>query len=295
MPAVECFRATQSTHRYGRHSHEGYAIGVIEVGVGGNRIRGSEQFFPAGNVVAMNPDEPHTGYAAGSTPLSYRMFYLSAAAFQWLMPDSRTLPHFTSHCIAQPAWHAKLRALHQTLEQTPEVLQRQVEMVETFSAFAAAFGAAAPRQQRTTHDPLAIRQIKQYLHECYSQSVRLDQLSQLAAVDRAHLIRTFRRHTGLPPHTYLVQIRVAHAKRLLATGMPIAAVALEVGFVDQSHLTRRFKQITGLTPKLFIAGHFRPRRSGASTVHTGQPSPGALDERVLPRPDQHRSRPRANR
>jgi AraC-like DNA-binding protein len=70
-----------------------------------------------------------------------------------------------------------------------------------------------------------------------------------------HLLRVFRAAVGLPPHAYQIQLRVARAKELLRAGMPIAAVAVEVGFVDQSHLTRHFKRLVGVPP-----GRYRVRR-----------------------------------
>jgi AraC-like DNA-binding protein len=70
----------------------------------------------------------------------------------------------------------------------------------------------------------------------------------LTELDRAYLIRTFRRTVGMPPHRYLIQIRVREAKRLIREGWPLAEVAAETGFADQSHLTRQFKSLTGLTP-----------------------------------------------
>ena len=63
-----------------------------------------------------------------------------------------------------------------------------------------------------------------------------------------HLVRVFRAATGLPPHAYLTQVRLQHAKRLLAAGALIAWVAADTGFTDQSHLARHFKQVTGVTP-----------------------------------------------
>src|SRR5258708_1871846 len=74
LPGVECFRAHALVHHYQRHSHESYAIGVIEDGIGGNSYRGSTHRHPPGTIVAMNPDEAHTGYAVDNKPLSYRMF-----------------------------------------------------------------------------------------------------------------------------------------------------------------------------------------------------------------------------
>jgi len=52
----------------------------------------------------------------------------------------------------------------------------------------------------------------------------------------------------MPPHAYLNQVRLAKAKRLITEGMPLAIVAVEVGFADQSHFTRHFLKTYGVTP-----------------------------------------------
>lgn len=61
--------------------------------------------------------------------------------------------------------------------------------------------------------------------------------------------RSFRRSTGLPPHRWLIQLRVEAAKRFVEDpSIPLTKVALSCGFSDQSHLTRVFARYTGLTP-----------------------------------------------
>ena len=92
------------------------------------------------------------------------------------------------------------------------------------------------------------RLIKDYLEGRYSEGAKLAELVNLTHLDRAYLIRAFRSAVGMPPHRYLIQIRVREAKRLIREGRPLAEVAAETGFADQSHLTRHFKSLTGLTP-----------------------------------------------
>jgi AraC-like DNA-binding protein len=65
------------------------------------------------------------------------------------------------------------------------------------------------------------------------------------------LIGLFRRSTGLTPHTYLTQIRLATACRLLRHGMALAEAATAVGFYDQSALTKHFKRCYAITPLQF--------------------------------------------
>jgi AraC-like DNA-binding protein len=70
---------------------------------------------------------------------------------------------------------------------------------------------------------------------------------------RTHLIRAFRRETGLTPHAYLLDRRFRAASRALGRGEAPAAVALRCGFCDQSHLNRVFKARMGVTPGVYRA------------------------------------------
>ncbi len=58
---------------------------------------------------------------------------------------------------------------------------------------------------------------------------------------------------GLAPHAYLVQLRLARARRLLADGLSPAETAAALGFADQSHLGRWFRRAYGLTPAAYRA------------------------------------------
>jgi AraC-like DNA-binding protein len=101
---------------------------------------------------------------------------------------------------------------------------------------------------RTGKEPRAVSLMKDYLEARYVAGARLAELVNLTQLDRAYLIRAFRKVVGIPPHRYLIQIRVREAKRLIREGRSLAEVAAETGFADQSHLTRHFKGLTGLTP-----------------------------------------------
>ena len=90
--------------------------------------------------------------------------------------------------------------------------------------------------------------VRAYLEEHFTETVSLEELAALVNLSPFYLLRVFRESVGLPPHSYLTQIRVAHAKRLISASRPLAEVATAVGFSDQSHLNRHFKALVGVTP-----------------------------------------------
>jgi AraC-like DNA-binding protein len=114
------------------------------------------------------------------------------------------------------------------------------------------FGASvvAGTGERANH---AARRARELLRERMEEDPGLDELARLCGADRFQLTRAFRRAYGLPPHAYLVQLRLAAARRRLAAGETPAEVAAAVGFADQSHLGRWFRRAFGLTPAAYRA------------------------------------------
>jgi AraC family transcriptional regulator len=61
--------------------------------------------------------------------------------------------------------------------------------------------------------------------------------------------RHFSASVGFTPYQYIVRRRLERARTLLEkTSLPIADIALEVGFVSQSHLTETFRRHLHVTP-----------------------------------------------
>ncbi|WP_246690850.1 helix-turn-helix domain-containing protein [Neorhizobium alkalisoli] len=74
------------------------------------------------------------------------------------------------------------------------------------------------------------------------------QLAEKCDLSRSYFIKAFRATFGRTPYRWLLEYRVARAKDLLLSQMPIAEVAVACGFADQSHMTRVFSDIAGEPP-----------------------------------------------
>ena len=75
----------------------------------------------------------------------------------------------------------------------------------------------------------------------------------------AHFARAFRETFGLPPHRYLLHLRLERARRMLdAENAVLADVAQRSGFADQAHFTRFFKREYGVTPGIVLRSRRRP-------------------------------------
>jgi AraC family transcriptional regulator len=91
-----------------------------------------------------------------------------------------------------------------------------------------------------------------YMRTHLDQPLGLEEIA--AAVNRSpsHFARLFGADLGMPPHRYLINLRVERAQHLLErTSRSIAQIAFECGFSHQEHLTRSFKRYHGTTPAAY--------------------------------------------
>ncbi|HVV17313.1 MAG TPA: AraC family transcriptional regulator [Polyangia bacterium] len=97
-----------------------------------------------------------------------------------------------------------------------------------------------------------LRRAKEFLHDRMNRNPGITELSAAVGMSVDHFSRMFKRSTGLAPHQYLCDIRLEHAKRLLAEGRtPIIDVAYEIGYANPSQFSAFFRKRTGLSPSAY--------------------------------------------
>lgn len=258
LGGLELLRAHYVTHSFAPHSHEGFALGVIETGVETFRYRRATHVAPAGSLVVINPGEPHTGAAALAEGWRYRMLYPNAEVLREvasaLSGRLRPVPSFSRPVIDDPALARELMRLHADVEARAEPLERSSRLRAAFARLIARHADSPHLEPRIAPEPELVRCLRDYLEERAATPVRLEDLAALAGMSAFRTLRVFEQAVGMPPHAYLTHLRVARARRLLTHGTPPAHAAALVGFYDQSHLTRHFKRIVGVTPGQYAAG-----------------------------------------
>lgn len=90
---------------------------------------------------------------------------------------------------------------------------------------------------------------KDRLHADLQHGPTLDELADDAGVSRAHFARQFAATFGVAPHQYLLGLRLAHAKRVLATGGSVTEACFEVGFESLGTFSAMFHRRLGQTPR----------------------------------------------
>jgi AraC-like DNA-binding protein len=243
---IESIRAHFEGHAYDPHSHEQYLVGVTEDGVQEFTCRRQVQRSTAGRVILMEPGEAHDGRAPRGASFRYVVLYLPQAWF------SRELG-FRAPVDVDAALARSIHRAWWTLNDdasprlaVDDALDRLRHALEAHCASAVPLPAAERSATRT------VRRARDLLHALGDEDPGLEELARRAgAASRFQLSRDFRAAFGLPPHAYLVQLRLSEARRRLASGETPAEAAAAAGFADQSHLGRWFQRAYRMTPAAY--------------------------------------------
>lgn len=258
---IETIRAHFEGHAYDPHFHESYLIGFTEQGIQQFHCRRELHSSTPGQVFLLEPGEIHDGHAPAQGGFTYSMLYLDP---QWIERELRALfedapnqcqPAFAKTLASEPALVAVIADAFQALQGRELRIVRQAALDALLGTLARHL-SWRPRDGSDPRLPMVALRARDYLHAHADQDLGLDDLAAVTGVDRFRLSRAFKAAFGLAPHAYLVQLRLAKARQLLAAGQPPAQVAMTLGFADQSHLGRWFRRAYGLTP-----AHYRRRCS----------------------------------
>ena len=97
-----------------------------------------------------------------------------------------------------------------------------------------------------------VAEAMEYMRAHVASPISLEDIAQAVNRSPSHVARQFRTSLGIPPHQYLLVMRIKLAQRmLLTTNDPIAEIAFACGFSHQEHLTRMFRRWCNTTPATF--------------------------------------------
>lgn len=91
-----------------------------------------------------------------------------------------------------------------------------------------------------------------YINKHYTQNIKIRELAEYLHINYSYFSTYFKSHTGQNITSYINQVRITEAKRLLVqTDMMISHVGTEVGYSDHNYFSKVFKKITKLTPNAY--------------------------------------------
>jgi AraC-like DNA-binding protein len=241
VPGIaEVFHAWFTDHAYPEHTHDTWTLLVVDEGAIRYDLDRHEHGALRPGVTLLPPHVSHTGRSATPHGFRKRVLYLDADVLDTALIG----PSVDAPTLGDPLLRTRVHQLHRALEGTDTGLEAESRLALIGDRIRQHLRGPAPPP---APDRLAA-DLRDLLDARMVAGLALREAAALLHSHPAHLVRSFTRAYGLPPHRYLTGRRVEAARRRLLSGEPPAQVAAGVGFHDQAHLHRHFTRLVGITP-----------------------------------------------
>lgn len=255
---LELLRVRGANWDFPREMHDEYEITCIESGSARLRCRGRDFDLFSGSIVVIAPGEGHQFRAAAGHYYSFRTFFTAASslcdAASTTLGSQPAAPDFPP-VVEDKTLAQLLCGLHILLRESDSLLEQEQQAVIAGAELVQRHGRPACKTRSLKQERLRMEKVRAYLHDNYQSNISLGALAQMAGLSPFYFLRLFCRDLGMPPHAYLLQVRINQAKKMLLQGQPPVEVALSTGFADQSHFHRHFQRMAEMTPLEYRDAH----------------------------------------
>ena len=249
---IEAYRFEGIVQPFPNHFHDYYVIGFIEDGQRVLSCRNQEYALKKGNILLFNPRDNHACVQSDEGTLDYRGFNITKEVMLDLAEEvagRRELPVFSKTVIFDEEVTCYLHPLHELVMKGSCEFGKEETLLLLISLLIQRYGQPSP--SCIPECPKEIEKACAFMEQHFADRIYLDQICRYAGLSKSTLLRAFTRSKGVTPYSYLENIRIGKAKKLLEQGVPPIEAAMQTGFSDQSHFTNYFNRFIGLAPGLY--------------------------------------------
>jgi len=265
------------------HYHPEYELAFIIEGRGTLLVGDYVDHFRENDLVFIGPYLPHehrcdpqyfgpSGEFAGrAVVIQFTHDFLGETFLK--VPENKNLNSFLSNSsrgcrIVGKDRHQIVDGMHRMVEGTlSDRLYILMEIFNTFSSLneyslLSSSGFDDPYRNEGSG---SIGKSIEYIIQNFQKDIKIKDLLDLTQMSSSRFSNEFRKVTRMSFKSYLNQVKISYACRLLAQGeMNVSEAAFQAGFENLSNFNRQFKRINKITPSQYA----RINKTGENLIHT---------------------------
>ncbi len=107
-----------------------------------------------------------------------------------------------------------------------------------------------------TYDFYRFNKIHEHIIRNFTKQIKLEDIAGIVNICPTAFCRYFKKHTGKTFLSFLNEIRIGHACKLMVEGkISVSMASLESGFNNLSHFNDQFKRVMNLTPTEYLTAY----------------------------------------
>jgi len=129
-----------------------------------------------------------------------------------------------------------------------EVINNIPDMLNLCRKFIENFTCAVHRSQRENFYSPLTKQICEYVHWNVNEKLSISTIAEEFHFSEGYISHKFKKETGMTVAAYITKTKIAEAKELLRSEMPLVEISVALGFCSQSHFSKVFRAETNMSP-----------------------------------------------
>ena len=252
-----------STSKYGGdwhstpHTHACAEMFYVVSGRGQFCIEDSLHPVAENDLIIVNPQVRHTEQSLGSNPLEY--IVLGIDGLELRVNENEHQPFCIisfkdSGADIQFFLHNMLRELEEKAPGYETICQDLLDIFVIRLVRGSDFSARLiPSTAQVSKEGAAVHR---YIESHFKENVTLDDLADVAHLNKYHMTHLFTRDYGISPIKFLLSLRIKESCYLLSTtDHPLAQIARITGFSSPSYFSQSFRKAEGLSPTDYRKKH----------------------------------------
>ncbi len=256
------------------HFHPEYELKFVVHSKGIRFVGDSVENFQDGDLVLLGPNIPHcwnNDSIYGENGDSKATGFLVMFSEDFLGKDFFQLPEMVpvkellnkaKGGVCFP--YSSARGIHDkfknlvTLEGPPKIVAIidilfELAKAEIYPLLTETYISELPLLNYSDHSVLRLKKVHEYVIANFRNKIRIQDVAEIANMTTSAFCKYFKKSTIRTFMTFLCELRVCHAKKLLIQKeeLAISDICYASGFDNLSNFNRKFKEITHMTPKEF--------------------------------------------
>lgn len=228
------------------HTHPYAELFYVLGGQGHIQVEQELHPISAGQLVILNPNVMHTEVSRNASPLEYAV--LGIEGLELLSTEGqesrfRILDRMdtVTSCIGHI-----LRETQEALPGSDVICQAFTEILVTLLMRSTEVGLGTSAPATANSQCAAVRR---YIDAHFKESLTLDDLADLAHINKYYLAHTFKEEYGVSPIRYQLERRIEEGCYLLQqTDLSLAQISRILGFSSSSYFSQAFRSSKGISP-----------------------------------------------
>jgi AraC-like DNA-binding protein len=255
LSGIELLSCLDVGFNFPAHFHQTYCIWFNKTGGEQFSQRGITSILQSASFSIVAPGEVHANRTIDYSARNLMTFYLKPillqAVVQQFCTSNSASVEFKSNFYHDTESLEVLTRLFGILRHSTSLLEKETILIEALALLTCRHAVTKTQAPRIGNEPTRVRKIIDLFQDRLSENISINELADRINCTPFHLIRFFKKESGLTPYAYLLRLRLEKSRKLISKGYTLVDTALEAGFADQSHLTRHFKTLFGITPGEF--------------------------------------------